>query len=303
MKPKHILEEVRQILLDSGYKLLSNDYKNCNQKLLCISPDGYKVMVRFGDFNKSGRTPTIFHKGNPYVVENIHRWLMVNNKSFTLLSKKYEHSHALLTWKCNIDGTIWDSKWDNIYRGKGCPVCGTKSASDKRRLSIDDVKSQLEKLNPSIEILSTQYINNNTALHCQCNIEGCGYEWHPTWINLRKRHQCPECSKKNKKVFNTTLAEENKTEWLNKPAVVYIIKCFNDIESFYKIGFTTRGVQERFGCKKSMPYNYEVINEMNMSLYDAIYIENKLHNENKDHSYKPNITFPGHTECFSKVNI
>src|SRR5690606_15894237 len=43
---------------------------------------------------------------------------------------------------------------------------------------------------------------------------------------------------------------------------VYIIKCWNDDETFYKIGRTFMSVKKRFCSKKTMPYNYEILQEL-----------------------------------------
>src|SRR5690606_14342957 len=38
---------------------------------------------------------------------------------------------------------------------------------------------------------------------------------------------------------------------------VYVIKCWNDKETFYKIGRTFKTTSSRFKSRKEMPYNYE----------------------------------------------
>lgn len=111
---------------------------------------------------------------------------------------------------------------------------------------------------------------------------------------------CLRCSREESDGgFNPTIAERKKYEWLNKSAKVYTIKCWNDEEEFYKIGITTTSIKTRF--KNSyMPYNYEVVDIIETNLYDAVYLERKMHGENKN-SYIPKIYFKGYTECFGSL--
>lgn len=84
---------------------------------------------------------------------------------------------------------------------------------------------------------------------------------------------------------------------------VYIIKCFNGDEEFYKIGKTFLKFNERFyPC--NMPYEKELI-KIFESFDDGLYIsklERKLQEINKKFKYIPKIKFPGMYECFKKVS-
>ncbi|RTL04742.1 hypothetical protein EKK58_09830 [Candidatus Dependentiae bacterium] len=91
--------------------------------------------------------------------------------------------------------------------------------------------------------------------------------------------------------------------------VLYVLECFNDSESFIKIGITSRSIKERYDSKVKMPYAYRVIDEI---IGDPIFIfdlETEMHRQHKEHHYVPNIPFGGSsTECFkqyitSNINI
>lgn len=79
---------------------------------------------------------------------------------------------------------------------------------------------------------------------------------------------------------------------------VYIIKCFDKYETFYKIGRTYNTIKYRFSGKSTMPYNYSVIRVFEG---DAAYIyklEVKLKKINKEYAYVPKKIFGGYNECF-----
>jgi hypothetical protein len=84
---------------------------------------------------------------------------------------------------------------------------------------------------------------------------------------------------------------------------VYLIRCYNENEEFYKLGKTFRTLSGRFfNC--NMPYNYEII-KIFESKTDGRYIselEKKLQKQNKKDKYVPEIKFNGMHECFKQVN-
>lgn len=82
-------------------------------------------------------------------------------------------------------------------------------------------------------------------------------------------------------------------------AILYIIKCSNENEVFYKMGITGKSPKQRFCSTKQMPYNYEVIYEFS-GLPDYIYnLEHDLHFKYKEYKYRPLINFAGYTECYN----
>lgn len=112
--------------------------------------------------------------------------------------------------------------------------------------------------------------------------------------------QCPKCSNESLLGgYYKEEAERNKLKWLDKSAKVYTIRCWNSDEEFYKIGVTTTDIKTRF--KKSyMPYEYEVVDIIETNLYDATYLERKMHEE-AGSKYMPKLYFKGYTECFTSV--
>ena len=85
---------------------------------------------------------------------------------------------------------------------------------------------------------------------------------------------------------------------------VYIIRCWNEEEEFYKIGKTFTTVQARFRLKSMMPYNYEVWEEIIFNTSkEASKYEEKLLRINKNLSYKPSISFNGSNECFDDYSL
>lgn len=84
---------------------------------------------------------------------------------------------------------------------------------------------------------------------------------------------------------------------------VYIIKCYNDTEIFYKIGKTFKTTKQRFNNKKLMPYKYQILDEI---IFDNTFeggkecceMERELQNYFKRYQYTPSKEFGGKYECF-----
>lgn len=76
-----------------------------------------------------------------------------------------------------------------------------------------------------------------------------------------------------------------------------VVRCFNENEEFYKIGITGRTIRQRFSGK-TLPYKYEIIQEIK-DVPEIIYnLENDLTKLYRDFKYKPKISFKGETECY-----
>lgn len=123
-----------------------------------------------------------------------------------------------------------------------------------------------------------------------------------------KNQGCPDCI--DRKEISKDNGAWSIKQWIEKAQKsknfesfkVYIIKCWNEDESFFKIGRTFTTVKKRFSSKTALPYKYEIIREIIND--DAHYIgelETNLKNINSMYRYKPEIHFNGMWECFSKV--
>lgn len=61
-----------------------------------------------------------------------------------------------------------------------------------KKLTIEEIKEKLSLINPDIEILSNEYVNNKGKLNVRCKIDG--YLWESSWSNLSKGKGCKKCA-------------------------------------------------------------------------------------------------------------
>ena len=72
-------------------------------------------------------------------------------------------------------------------------------------------------------------------------------------------------------------------------------------EEFYKIGITSRSIKHRYCSAKSMPYNYEVISELEEDPKIIFKLEKEIHSSFDNFRHKPTIYFAGESECFNSI--
>lgn len=127
---KHTDEYIEKFINNLGYILISDKYENNRQKLVLSDENGYYYYITFDSLYRGSKPPR-FHKSNPYTIQNIKLWCKLNNKSFELLSNKYNNKEIKLKWKClknNCGEEFW-CDWNNIRNGKGCGICHGKQVS------------------------------------------------------------------------------------------------------------------------------------------------------------------------------
>jgi hypothetical protein len=210
----------------------------------------------------------------------------------------YIKSNIKINIKCNKHQTYFKQRPAMHLQGDGCPTCGLESKRDKFRLTTDQfIKKAQEIHNDTYTYLNTCYgNNNNTKVIITCKIHG-DFEQTPR-LHLSGKG-CQSCALTNKSYtqegFKKLCIKNN-----NGSGILYIIRCFNENESFYKVGITSRSIKERYKNKTLMPYNYKIIQETSDLAANIFIFELELKKKLSNYKYKPLIYFSGSaTECFT----
>lgn len=109
---------------------------------------------------------------------------------WTLLSKKYINSKKKLNVMCD-NGHKIKVRYDQFKDGIGCSIC----SFDKKRLSIDFVKSELEKY--GFILISKKYISAIKKIKIKCKE---GHITTTTWSIWKEHKSCSECSNNKKRI-------------------------------------------------------------------------------------------------------
>lgn len=115
-----------------------------------------------------------------------------------------------------------------------------------------------------------------------------------------KKRKKRRYTKKNKWSYSTWKLQGDNSKNFDS-FKIYIIKCWDDRETFYKLGKTYTLISKRFEEPESMPYNYEVVYTKESNAYNISRLEKEYHKKLKEYKYVPLKHFHGCQECFSNI--
>lgn len=173
-------------------------------------------------------------------------------------------------------------------------------AVNKTEYALEMIKSA--RVDGGSEYDYSKFVYNGVHGLCDiiCPVHGCFSQKFSVHI---KGSGCPECCVKNgwsKSEWVYASENSNKID-SNK---LYIIKCNDGNEEFYKIGITFQTLDSRFGGNNTvlLPYNYEIVKIIEHESATYIWdLEKELHRKNKEFKYVPQKEFGGMYECFSDI--
>lgn len=223
---RFFIEETFSKNIGVKFYLDSNKYEN-NRTNLCISDEsGYRYCLSYGSIKNTydkNSIPLIVYSGNIYSIENIKRYIEINNLDCSIVSNKFINVQDKLDFKCHC-GNIFSTTWNEFvsHNKHQCNACGRKIAFKKQKVihkkkriecmkiekekpsKINKMdlkrKTQYEKIKSTVEekgitILTNQneYINTNQQIHYKCH---CGNDFYSMANGYKHTQNCPECAHK-----------------------------------------------------------------------------------------------------------
>lgn len=234
----------------------------------------------------------VLTKSLPHLLEQFQE-IHKNIYDYSLLTQDIT-SHKKIRIICEAHG-VFEQTVHNHLLGKGCKVCAQIQNGIKSRSSLEAfVNKASDKHNSFYDYSESVYKTALVKLNIKCPIHGI---FQQTPNKHLSGQGCPNCRFEkqgwSKTVFNQFCQVNN-----DGLGILYIIRCFNETEEFYKVGITSKTVEERFNSFSKMPYNYEVVQKIS-DTPDIIYeLEHILHRLYKTFKYRPLTNFKGDSECF-----
>lgn len=200
-----------------------------------------------------------------------------------------------ITIRCKKHGEFVSTPTKHLSTDYGCPSCAAEQIARKQSLTQEEFINRSNILhNNKYDYSLVEYISRRHPIKIICPEHGI-------FITTPEVHlkgcNCKVCSQSG---WDRTSWRNQDKNNVNSNPTVYIIRCFNEEESFIKIGRTLRSIKDRFLRPSVMPYKYELIAQFFGSSDEMFNLEIKLHRMNKDFRYIPKIKFPGSRECFTK---
>lgn len=227
-----------------------------------------------------------------------------HGESYDYSMVDYKTSNIKVKIICANHGVFTQTPYEHLS-GKGCYKCAReriRKAIQGRAIeaaSIFEVKARSAH-SDKYNYQEVRYKNNTTKVDIICPHHGLFAQTPRSHLSGKG---CPDCGREIASGWSRSQFVEYANEVNDGIATVYIIKCWNESETFYKIGVTTQNVKKRFNSNKSMPYEFEVIKTKKSKAETVYDTEIQLHRMNKENHYTPKIRFGGSVlECFTKIS-
>lgn len=216
-----------------------------------------------------------------------------HNNKYDYSKVEYVNVKTKVTIICPEHGEFEQRPNDHLS-GYSCPKCG-----GTQQLTTDDFIEKAKLIHgDKYDYSKSVYVKSHIKLTISCPLHG---DWSVKPNNYLNGKGCPKCGVDDGTWHYSVWERKGKRSVNFDSFKVYIIKCWNDTETFYKVGKTFKKVKERF--KSSIPYNYEVIKIYEGDAKEISLLEQKLNHINKEHSYLPLLEFKGRHECFSYIML
>ena len=184
--------------------------------------------------------------------------------------------------------------------GNNCIKC--RAGRSKKQKTNDQFLSECHtKFGNKFKYLTNYQPNDSGKVTIECPDHG-QFDMRCR-VHLKSDYGCPMCASEQMDrgvgsigCINFKVAEKNK----HIPYYVYLLRLWDDNESFFKVGLTKVGSESRRLRDIRRYYNVEIITLYEYPLDIAFELEQFILSEVA--RYKPSKMFGGYTECFKSIN-
>ncbi len=181
--------------------------------------------------------------------------ILQHNGLYSYDSNSYAGTQKLVSIRCHIHG--WFEQRGNTHlQGQGCPTCrdiwlkSHAKQNGEKNAKVSNQKARRTFVNKSNKVHAgkytyqyTRYKNVSTPVVITCRYHG---NFKQTPKNHLKGQGCKECAA-IKRVSHAKVCDTS--GWIlyyHKPTILYYIKFTLDGTDYYKIGITTKTIEQRF---------------------------------------------------------
>jgi Zn finger protein HypA/HybF involved in hydrogenase expression len=230
----------------------------------------------------------------------IKRAQKVHGFKYDYSKTEYINAKTKVTIICPVHGEF--KQFPNNHLKYNCNKCGNISAGLNGTLKTEDFINKAKSVHGNkYDYTKVIYSKSKEKVTIMCRDHG---EFKQTPSDHLQSRGCPKCrnSKLSINPWSYSDWEVRGNESSNFDSFkVYILKCWNSSEMFYKIGKTYVSIGTRFKYKKEMPYEWELLKVYEGSAKAMSELEHSLQTKCKDYVYLPQLSFGGRYECFSSI--
>lgn len=234
---------------------------------------------------------------------------IIHNNYFNYELVQYIRTHDKVEIICPTHGIFRQSPATHL-KGFGCVKCmGIQMSINRSHTTEEFIIAAKKKHGDKYDYSKTIYGKNaHEKVMIICKEHGEFVQKPANHLNNKGCLLCNHKKSSERHAENPTgWSLENWTKASKKSRKfdsfkIYILKCWNEHEVFYKIGRTFRKTSERFKGKTDIPYNYSIIKEIVGIPEQVYYLEIIFKKINSKFKYIPKKAFKGMYECFSEYN-
>lgn len=115
-------QNVKKTIEESGYKLLSSEYKNANSKLVMLCPNNHIYKASWSSFYSGYRCGRC--SGAVFTIDDVRKEF--ESIGYKLLSTKYKNAHAKIKIECPM-GHQYTTTRNTFKRSNGCSKCNNST--------------------------------------------------------------------------------------------------------------------------------------------------------------------------------
>lgn len=268
------------------------DYKNnCTNVIITCSIHG-DFLQQPSNHLKGYGCPSCPATGRSNTKTFIEKANKIYNNKYDYTKTIYKNARSKVIITCPEHGDFEQLARTHL-RGSACSGCGGNTPLDNNTFIGKAAIAHKNKYSYD----KTDYKSNSKKVIITCLIHG-------DFLQIADSHLrgkgCPSCGAINQGWTKTDF--ENACKNNKGLGILYVIRCFNETESFYKVGITSSSVKKRY-TNNYMPYQYETVFELQDEpsiIYD---LEHEYLLKLAPNKYKPLLDFGGKTECFNDISL
>jgi len=231
-----------------------------------------------------------------------------HNSYYSYSKTTYATTKVKVVITCPEHGDFLQAPSDHLS-GRGCRKCANTSISNSRsgpdrhnKVTNDEFIARANEWHDGLydySKVSFDKVVDKVIIGCPV---------HGDFLQSVHKHLlgsgCQECAKRmpSSSYSYSGWGKAAETSKYFDSFKVYVVKCWNEKESFIKVGKTFRTIGKRFRSA-GMPYQFVVLKVIVGDAVTISNLEHGIHRSNKHFKYTPDIVFDGRQECFTKVEI
>ena len=296
---KQFVEQATTIHGDK-YDYSRVNYINVKTKVEIVCSIHGSFWVRPNDHlaKKSG-CPDCSGKRKKTTAEFIDQSRMIHGDVYQYDKTEYIGVHKKVSITCPMHGDFEVTPKDHIVGKIGCKECGKIRGASKRKLStIEFIERGTLIHGDKYDYSKVEYVNNKTNVAIICPKHG-EFLQTPT-CHIDSRQGCPKCGNNRKDGLGgiTEAYLNDNPDVANAPAILYVVEMKHRMDSFIKVGITTRTVEQRFRTRSySTKFERIVLYSIPTTLCEAFSYEQHILTQLNEYQYWPNYMIDGKTEC------